>query len=284
MAGTFGVALGGGGMRGLAHIGVLKELKRSGFAVQAVAGTSMGGLIGAAFASGVAPETLVQELAGLRTVKGLLQWIDWQPGKRAMLSGRGFLTYFTSLMGEMRTFADLPIPYACTAVDIASGEEVVLRQGRLIDALNATMALPGIFDPVNLHGRLLIDGGIRNNVPADVARMLGADVVLAVDVSFAGLLGRRDDRLPAKRWTIMNDMMRSQTILMHAVTEYKLAEAHPDVVIRPELPEGVTALGGVARLEEIVLAGEKAAAAAVPRLRAALERASAPERERAVSE
>jgi NTE family protein len=133
------------------------------------------------------------------------------------------------------------------------------------------MALPGIFDPVNLHGRLLVDGGLRNNVPADIARSLGADVVLAVDISVAGTVGRRDDPALASRWTIANDMWRSQVILMRAVTECKLKEAAPEVLIRPALPEGVTAVRGAARLTEIIAAGERAAAAAVPRLRAALE-------------
>lgn len=270
MARRLGVALGGGGLRGLAHIGVLKALDNAGLPVEAVAGTSMGGLVGAAYAAGWAPTDLEKQLAELKSLTRVMRLIDWWPGRRALISGQGILDYFTELLGEARLFADLRIPFACTAVNLEDGEEVVLDSGRLKDALNCTMALPGIFDPVNLHGQLLVDGGLRNNVPADVARSLGADVVLAVDVSLAGLVGRRDDPSVATRWTIASDLWRSQVILMRAVTEHKLQEAAPEALIRPALPEGISAFSGISRLQEIVDSGERAAAAAVPRLRAAL--------------
>ncbi len=265
-----GVALGGGGLRGLAHIGVLMALQAANLEVAAIAGTSMGGLVGAASAAGVSPAQLQEEIGSLNSLTGILRLLDWWPGKRALSSGRSVMRYFSNLLGDMRTFDDLPTPLAVSACDIETGEEVVLRHGPLMDALNATMALPGIFDPVRYHGRLLVDGGLVNNVPADVVRTLGADVVLAVDVSFAGLVGSPDDPALAQSWRMINDVWRSQTILMRAVTDFRLRDAAPDVIIRPSLPEGVSTLRGIQELEAIIASGERAGAAAVPRLRAAL--------------
>lgn len=265
-----GLALGGGGLRGLAHIGVLKSLCAANLPIDAIAGTSMGGLIGAAYAAGVTPDQLQTEIGALGSLTGILRLLDWWPGKRALSSGRSVMRYFSALLGDMHSFDDLAIPFAVSACDIQNGSEVVLKRGPLMDALNATMAIPGIFDPVPYHGLLLVDGGIVNNVPADVVRTLGADVVLAVDVSFAGLVGRKDDPALAQSWAMINDVWRSQTILMAAVTDYRLRDAAPDVIIRPALPDGVSTLRGIQQLAEIVASGERAGAAAVPRLRAAL--------------
>jgi NTE family protein len=257
-------------MRGLAHIGILKALNEAGLPVAAIAGTSMGGLVGAAFAAGVSPQQLQEEIGSLRSLAGILRLLDWWPGKRALSSGRSVMRYFGGLIGDYRTFDDLKIPLALSTCDIETGEEIVLRKGPLLEALNATMALPGVFDPVKYHGRVLVDGGLVNNVPADVARSLGADIILAVDVSFAGLVGTNDDPALAQSWRMINDVWRSQTILMRAVTDYRLRDAAPDILVRPSLPEGVSTLRGMEQLVSIVSSGERAGAAAVPRLRAAL--------------
>ncbi len=265
-----GIALGGGGLRGLAHIGVIKALRNADLPIDVVAGTSMGGLVGAAFAAGISPEELEQKLGVMGTLSGVLRLLDWWPGKRALISGHSIMNYFGQLIGDLRTFENLKVPFAVSTCNIETGQEIVLKSGPLIKALNATMAIPGVFDPVRYEGMLLVDGGLVNNVPADVVRAMGADVVLAVDVSIAGLVGREDDPAIAESWTMFNDVWRSQTILMRAVTNYRLRDAAPNVIIRPSLPEGVSTLLGMQRLTEIVESGERAGAAAVPSLRAAL--------------
>ncbi len=272
---TLGIALGGGGMRGLAHIGVVRALNAADLPIVAIAGTSMGGLIGAAIAAGVTPEQLQEEIGNLNSLSGILRLLDWWPGRRALSSGRSVMRYFAGVISETRTFDDLQIPLAVCACDVLSGEQVILRKGPLMEALNATMALPGIFDPVKYHGRILVDGGLVNNVPADIVRAMGADVVLAVDVSFAGLVGGSEDLAIAQNWRMINDVWRSQTILMRVVTDYRLRDAAPEVLLRPSLPEGVSTLRGLQQLAEIVASGERAGAAAVPRLRAALAGESA---------
>ena len=267
---TLGLALGGGGLRGLAHIGVVKALRSANLPIGAIAGTSMGGLVGAAIAAGITPEQLEEELGGLGSISGILRLLDWWPGKRALSSGRSVMRYFGNLIGDIRTFDDLQTPLSLSTCDIETGEEVILCKGPLMDALNATMAIPGVFDPVKYHGRILVDGGLVNNVPADVVRAMGADVVLAVDVSFAGLVGSSEDSALSQSWRMINDVWRSQTILMRVVTDYRLRDAAPDVLIRPSLPEGVSSLRGMQQLAEIVKSGEHAGDAVVPRLRAAL--------------
>ncbi len=267
---TLGLALGGGGLRGLAHIGVVKALRSANLPIGAIAGTSMGGLVGAAIAAGITPEQLEEELGGLGSISGILRLLDWWPGKRALSSGRSVMRYFGNLIGDIRTFDDLQTPLSLSTCDIETGEEVILCKGPLMDALNATMAIPGVFDPVKYHGRILVDGGLVNNVPADVVRAMGVDVVLAVDVSFAGLVGSSEDHALSQSWRMINDVWRSQTILMRAVTDYRLRDAAPDVLIRPSLPEGVSSLRGMQQLVEIVNSGERAGDAVVPRLRAAL--------------
>ncbi len=269
---TLGLALGGGGLRGLAHIGVVKALRSANLPIGAIAGTSMGGLVGAAIAAGITPEQLEEELGALGSIAGILRLLDWWPGKRALSSGRSVMRYFNDLIGDIRTFDDLHTPLALSTCDLETGEEVILCKGPLMDALSATMAIPGVFDPVKYHGRILVDGGLVNNVPADVVRAMGADVVLAVDVSFAGLVGSSEDPALSQSWRMINDVWRSQTILMRAVTDYRLRDAAPDVLIRPSLPEGVSSLRGMQQLAEIVKCGEHAGDAAVPRLRAALAR------------
>lgn len=271
-----GLALGGGGVRGLAHIGVLKALEDAQIPVAMIAGTSMGGIIGGQFAAGRSAQAILAESRRMASITNLARVVEWRFGRRGLIRGRQIADYFDQLLGPVTTFADLPMPLALTATDLRTGEEVVLNSGPVGLAMRAGMALPGILDPVLVGDRLLVDGGLRNNVPADVARHMGADVVLAVDVSAAaslvaepveaarslqGILSPRD---------LVGDLMQTVLIMIKALTDVKLALARPTVLLRPELPAGVTALGGAAQLDDIVAAGEQATVAALPALRAAL--------------
>lgn len=276
-----GLALGGGGVRGLAHIGVLKALEDAQLPVAMIAGTSMGGIIGGQFAAGRSADAILEESRRMASITNLARVVEWRFGRRGLIRGRQIADYFDQLLGPVTTFADLPMPLALTATDLRTGEEVVLNSGPVGLAMRAGMALPGILDPVLVGDRLLVDGGLRNNVPADVARHMGADVVLAVDVSAAanlvaepveaarglqGILSPRD---------LVGDLMQTVLIMIKALTDVKLALGQPTVLLRPELPAGVTALGGAALLDDIVAAGEQATIAALPALRAALGTAQA---------
>lgn len=263
-----GLALGGGGVRGLAHIGVLKALDRAGIPVTCIAGTSAGGLVGATYAAGISPAVVEESIGEIVKVSGLLSLGEGWPGKRSLFSGKGIYKFFANSVGDVKLVEEMGIPFAAVAVDILSGEEVVLRRGEVIEVLAATMAMPGVFDPVHLNGFVLVDGGLRNNVPVDVTRTLGADVVLAVNLSLV-IPPVTESELP-KRMKIANDLTRSLHIMMRSLTDYRIALSAPDVVISPVMPEGVSTMAGLQKYKAIVDAGEEATEAVIPQLRALL--------------
>jgi NTE family protein len=170
-----GLALGGGGARGLAHVGVLSVLEREGIPVDCIAGTSAGSVVGAAYAAGLRADRLLE----------LAQRLRWRQVARLVWPHRGFVSfdkleaYFAELVGDV-TIPTLELPYAAVAADLATGEPVILRDGRLAAAVRASCSVPGIVTPLELNGRLLIDGGVANNLPISVVRDLGAEVVIAV--------------------------------------------------------------------------------------------------------
>ena len=180
-----GLALGGGVARGLAHIGVLSVLEKAGIAIDCIAGTSMGAIIGSAYCAGLS----VDELRDMAARTG------WWQVSRPLFSAGGFVT-FTHLerwlednVGQFDV-CDLAIPFAAVASDLISGERVVLDNGRLCTAVRASCSVPGFVPPVEKDGRLLVDGGITDNIPADVARLLGADYVIGVDIFMPALRPR----------------------------------------------------------------------------------------------
>lgn len=175
-----GIALGGGAARGWAHIGVLKELADMGIRPDIMAGTSIGALVGAA--------SLVDQLDALEDWVCRLARLDILRLMDARLSGGGFmrgdrLMQALSKYVEDCNIEDLPIPFAVVATDLDTGHEVWLREGSLQDAVRASIALPGLFSPVRLNDRWLLDGGLVNPVPVSVCRAMGADIIIAVNLT-----------------------------------------------------------------------------------------------------
>jgi NTE family protein len=273
-----GIVLGGGSAKGIAHVGVLRWLEEHRVPVDLIAGTSMGGLVGGSYATGMTADEIHQVLRGADwdliflaeapyALKGYRRQEDARefPVKlEAGLRGGSFrmpgglnpghhigllLSRIALDESEVQDFDQLPIPFRCVATDVEQGEAVVLNNGPLGTALRATMAIPGVFDPVRIDGRLLVDGGILDNVPIDVAREMGADQVIAVNVSgferktvgesALGLAGRSID-------VMMNDITSRQT-------------ARADVVISPDL--GTVASADFREVDAIVAKGYQAAAA-----------------------
>lgn len=228
-----GLALGGGGARGLAHIGVLRWLEEHRIPVDVIAGTSMGGLVAGGYGTGMSPEEIG---ALMRTTDWDAMFVSDSPFEhktfRRKQDRRAFSTQLefglkhgltlpqalnagqqVTLMldriaapyYDIRSFDDLPTPFRCVATDLKTADSIVLGAGSLSQAMRATMAIPGVFTPVSIGEWLLVDGGILNNVPADVARAMGADVVVAVNVSSStpiaeslfALLGRTLDTMMA---------------------------------------------------------------------------------------
>ncbi len=268
-----GLALSGGGVRGLAHIGVLKVLEEAEIPIHAVTGTSAGGLIGALYAAGVSPQQMEEEALRMASPRRLLPFLNRALPFRGILSAQKVAEYLESFLDDL-TFDQLRIPLAVVAVDLNSGQKVVLNEGRVVDAVRATTALPGLISPVERDGQLLVDGGLLDNLPADVARRMGAERVVAVDISTdeTSLVSlteelKRRPFVPDSLAEMADVLWRSLAVMMRDVNRRSLEEARPDLLIRPAIPAGVTVLTGLTRAAEVIAAGEEAARAALPRLK-----------------
>jgi NTE family protein len=250
-----GLALGGGGARGGAHVGVLEVLEELHVPVDAIAGTSMGAVVGGLYAAGLPADRIEKQIAeadwgdllddrpsyrdlvfrrkedasrylvdfelGIRGGK-LRQARGFRAGQKLAFEARALLV---GLPPE-REFSRLPIPFRAVATDVETGERVVLERGDLVESMIASLAVPGVFAPVEIDGRLLVDGGIVDNLPVDVVRDQGVDVVIAVDVG-TPLAGREALR------SAFGVLGQTTTFLTRKNTEPSLAEA--DLVVTPDL-------------------------------------------------
>ncbi len=253
-----GLALGGGAARCLAHIGVLQVLQENQVPVHLIAGTSGGALVGALYAAGL----------DLKWIEELAVRINWRHLVRLNLRRDGLLDTeglerFVATLIKDQTFDQLRVPLTCVAVDLTSGEEVILGDGRVAPAVRASASMPAIFLPVRYHDRVLVDGGVRNNVPANVARSMGADVVVAVDVS------SRDKRLGEPPKNLVQVFMASYDIMQEAQTTRVLQDA--DVIVKPDS----TQMSGfdLDHVREYVEVGRAAALEALPQIQARLAEA-----------
>ncbi len=249
-----GLALGGGGVRGLAHIGVLRVLREAGIPVHAIAGTSVGAIVAAAFAfhseSGLGglleelrrlplspPGLLSMRRRGLRLPASFREWAFARRFVQSNLRGWGVLKgsdladYLVRVTGGKR-LEDSPFALAVVTTDLNTGEQVVLREGPAALALQASCALPGFFRPVERNGHLLGDGGFVNMVPADVVRTMGVDSVIAVDVGQEHVFAEVRNGLEA--------LCRSMEICARHHKRFHLKAA--DLVIRPEFGQAISAL------------------------------------------
>src|SRR5688572_10617640 len=184
-----GLALGSGSARGWAHIGVVRALEERGIKPDLVCGTSVGALVGAAYAAGEL-DRLEEWVTGLAwtTVVRLMD-LTWRGG---LIRGTRLFNLFGTIFAD-REIDDLPIPYGVIATELESGRELWLRHGKLLDAVRASCAMPGLFTPAVRDGMVLVDGGLVNPVPVSMCRALGADLVIAVDLSW-GKFGPYRDR------------------------------------------------------------------------------------------
>lgn len=283
-----GLVLSGGAARGLAHIGVLKALEEQGVKIDAIAGTSMGAVIGGLYASGYK----IDELEKLALA------IDWQqalsdapprkdiPFRRkqddrdflvkqrlsfrddgslglplGVIQGQNLALLLESLLAhasDTRDFDKLPIPFRAVATDIASGEKVVFRKGHLPQVIRASMSIPAVFAPVELDGRLLVDGGMVDNIPLDIVREMGVDMAIVVDI---GTPLRNRKQLA----TVVDVLNQSITLMTRRNSEEQLASLHrDDILVQPPLSSfGVTDFG---RAQDMIDAGYRATRLLDPRL------------------
>ncbi|MBD3306671.1 BamA/TamA family outer membrane protein [candidate division KSB3 bacterium] len=282
-----GLALSGGGARGFAHLGAIKVLEELGMPVDYIAGTSMGSIIGGLYAIGYSIEELEE----------VIQEVDWEDifsdtpprnlwsyqRKRAStryILGVGFnrkgfvvprgltsgqkisnlLAFLTLRASDIEDFDNFPIPYRAVAADIVTGEEVILDHGSLADAMRASMSVPGVFTPITIDGHMLVDGGVVKNLPVDVVKQMGADVIIAIDVSSP----LRDKESLGNPIAILNQMIGLQ-ILRSTEEQRQLA----DVVVHVDLGEySSTSFGNAPEISEL---GEQSTRDNLEKLRALLQ-------------
>lgn len=249
-----GLVLGSGSARGWAHIGVLRALAAEGVVPDLVCGTSVGALVGSIYAEGRLDE--FEEWVRALQWRGVLSLMDpgWHGG---LLAGDKLVDYLSArfIRGD---FAELQVPFAAVATDLSTGREVWLREGKLADAVRASYATPGLFRPVLRDNRFLIDGGVVNPVPVSLARAMGADIVIAVDLGF-GTVGRPpapDEAISKPGW--LNRLLPSRN-------------GTGDAPVKPRPPSMVSVVHGAinvmqVRIARSRLAGEPADVLIAPRL------------------
>ena len=261
-----GLALGGGAARGLAHIGVLEVLTKENIPIDFIAGTSAGAVIGALYAAGVSPAAMREHVLGFnRTRRWRLFDLKLPVPKNGFVQGEKITREMKSLMGGDKTFAELHTPFACVACDIVSGEEVVLSQGSVCEAVHASIAVPIIFNTIKLNGRYLVDGGAINVVPVSVARASGAEFVIAVNV-LPQQLGspHKKDGLPDNGPPGLMSVLLN-TIDIFSIHCVKASLPSANIIIEPQTA-GFTLID-FAEAGELMLQGEMAAINAIPDIR-----------------
>jgi len=260
-------------------VGVLKVLEQAVIFPFIIAGTSMGEELGGAYAAGVPVsrlEALWQTTSFGRVAKTLLPTIPWS----GWSSGNGLRRFLRDLLGDQR-IEELPLQFAAIATNLESGRPVTLTEGSLVDAIRASLSVPGLFTPVWFDGQLCIDGGVSNPLPVDTARSLGADIVIAVDVlvepsevklsglpaiDLRDLLKGSSDEIEPRRYapSVFNVLLQMSTVFQKRLCDARLAQYPPDVLIRPDFSDDPPCYSRVGCGIE---AGEKATRRALPEIR-----------------
>ena len=245
---NWGLALSGGGTRGFAHVGVIKALAEENLSPFCIAGTSVGSLIGSLYAAGVGTDAILEQ-ARLLSKRDLV---------RRFLIGSDSenIAKIVNRLLVDKTFDQLSIPFAAVAVDISNGNEVVLRKGNVAQAVSASCSVPVLFKPVKMDGMTLVDGGLLNNMPADVCRHMGADIVIGVDLNHHRGEGTTSSGL-------LDTVIATWDITTKS-TMYKGLN-NSDIVIEPELKQFKrTSLDNI---DEMVAEGYRAAREKMPEIK-----------------
>lgn len=250
-----GLALGGGMARGCAHVGVLREFEKHQIPIDLLVGTSVGSLIGGAYAAGLTPDQIEQ----------LALKIRWSDLGRPTVSLLGFYNSertedYVRKKFPVTEFEKTRLPFGAVATDIQNGKMVIFTEGSLPLAIRASCAMPVFYTPVMVNGRMMVDGGLVGHIPASVTRVMGADIVVAVDVNSQHL----PIPPPTNLFTIMS---QSLSVMGRSAVNYLYADA--DVIIRPQI-ENVRP-DDLSKAAEMISAGEAAARRVIPKLRRLLE-------------
>lgn len=258
-----GIALGGGGARGISHVGVLKALEREGIKVDMIVGVSMGALIGACYAIGMPIEDIEKEILSFNKTKALRKLVDLSPFKKSILFGRKTHKYINDITGE-KTFADTKIPFKIVATNLSTGEQVILNKGNLTNAIQASICVPGIFPPVKIGDNYLIDGGVANPTPVDVVDRMGADIIIGVDLTL-----KRHVKL--ERPGIVATLMQSYEIIRNQAIKSNLDKVNKNVImILPDM-RAMSDSFKFYDMHKFIESGEKAAEKVISEIKKQIE-------------
>ncbi|NLP50845.1 patatin-like phospholipase family protein [Bacillus sp. RO1] len=249
-----GVALGSGGARGFAHLGALKVLQEENISVDLIAGSSMGALVGSFYAMGHDMDRLYK----IATAFKRKYYLDFTVPKMGFVSGnrvKELIRMFT----QNKNIEELDIPLSIVTTDLEKAEKVVLTSGPISDAVRASISIPGIFVPEKVNGRLLVDGGVVDRVPASVAKEMGADIVIAIDVSQVKTNEPIDSIFDVILQTI--DIMQNELV--------KRSETEADIMIRPSVAHYSSR--AFTNIEEIIRIGEEATRLQIPYIKKTIE-------------
>ena len=275
---SFGLTLSGGGARGYAHIGVLKALEEADLKIDYLSGTSMGSVMGAAYAGGLNADQLAEIAIELSNSKILWRYADPAIPRKAIMQGKRIIDFFDEYM-PVKSFEELEIPLTVVAVDIIEGKEVHFNSGSLLEAVRASISVPGVLEPVEKNGMAMVDGGLLNNMPVDAAMNMGAEVILGIDVGTSFDHGPTIWQMLEKRPIFQNTiggMIRilgdSLELLMQKQFESKLEQYPPDFMVRPEIPPEVGIMTGYDKAELLIEIGYQSVQPILEDLRKALKR------------
>ena len=288
-----GLVLGGGGAKGGAEVGVLKVLEEAGIRPDYIVGTSIGSIVGCLYAAGYT----ATELEEMFTQQ---EWLSLLTDRRADLSGEPYkvkdgVTYIFGFPvidknnlafgvlqgGRVEEVLDsmlaakgcvkfncLPIPFRCVAASMMEAEEVVLSKGKLPRAVRASMAIPGIFKPVEIDGEKLVDGGMMNNLPVDVCREMGADFIIAVDLQQEKPKNResKDNIITSIADMVGLGPIANWVLTRPDITKYNENRQHCDIYINPPLPDQDASSFGNESMQRMIAVGEQSARRQLPAL------------------
>jgi NTE family protein len=281
-----GLVLSGGGAKGAAEVGALKVIEKAGIKVDYIAGTSIGAIVGSLYAAGYTAHDLEtifcqQEWLSLltdrneryagepyKTVNGVtyifgFPVLDLQNPAFGVFRGGKVEQVIDSLLAyhsDCVEFENLKIPFSCVAAEMLTAQEVVINKGTVPQAVRASMAIPGIFKPVNINGRKLIDGGMMNNLPVDVVRQMGADIVIAIDLQQSKPADRKTQDSPMVSLADMVGLsgVANWVIKRPDISKYNQNRKKADIYVNPSLPDYDASSFGNEKMAQMISVGEQA--------------------------
>lgn len=250
-----GLALGSGGARGFAHLGVIKVLKEEGIPIDFISGSSMGALVACFYAAGLDMNHLYKLSSSFKRK----YYLDFTVPKMGFIAGKkvkDLIRIFTH--GKM--IEELDVPVAIVATDLMSGEKVIFKKGPIADAVRASISIPGVFIPEKINGRLLVDGGVVDRIPVSVVKEMGAEFIIAVDVSHV--------KTNTEITSIYDVIMQSIDIMQMELVDHRMIAS--DIMIRPRVEKYNSR--AFTNIEDIILIGEEAARNNIDKIKSSIDK------------